>query len=170
MCARHYQRWRKHGDAEVNRQGLRPVRPPIERFTEKVEVSTGGCWLWTAGCFDTGYGAFRVGPKLWRAHVWAWEHYRGTRRRYPADHRLAARALPLDHVICQTRRCVNPDHLVQTTDRINVLRSNSLQARNFRKTACVHGHAYTPTNTGYDSRGSRFCRTCYPRKRSQGDS
>jgi hypothetical protein len=48
-------------------------RPAVERFIEKVSVQPDGCWLWTAGTFTNGYGAFRDGPKQRRAHRWAYE-------------------------------------------------------------------------------------------------
>ncbi len=44
----------------------------INRFWSKVEKSE-GCWIWTSGKFDDGYGKFTIkGVKTWRAHRLAW--------------------------------------------------------------------------------------------------
>ncbi|GAA3032551.1 hypothetical protein FHS39_002548 [Streptomyces olivoverticillatus] len=41
----------------------------IRRFAEKVEVSTDGCWRWTAGLVPTGYGSFKAkGLETYRAY------------------------------------------------------------------------------------------------------
>jgi len=72
---------------------------PEERFWSKVDKS-GDCWLWTAGCFDDGYGAFGFEKKLWRAHRWSYWRYKGE--------------IPEGMVVmhsCDTPRCVRPEHL-----------------------------------------------------------
>lgn len=39
------------------------------RFWSKVKVKHGNdCWDWCAGKFDDGYGAYRIGRRIYRAH------------------------------------------------------------------------------------------------------
>ena len=48
------------------------------RFKSKLAPpNENGCRLWTAGCFDDGYGAFKTQDKLVRAHRYAWEIVNG---------------------------------------------------------------------------------------------
>lgn len=66
----------------------------------------------------------------------------------------------LDH-LCKNRLCVNPEHLEIVTLVENVMRGESLHARNARKTHCKSGHEFTKENTYiHPQRGSRLCRTC----------
>lgn len=68
--------------------------------------------------------------------------------------------LELDH-LCRNRRCVNPEHLEAVTHHVNLLRGNTIPARNARKTHCPNGHAYDETNTYVSAaRGYRQCRAC----------
>ncbi|NED52837.1 HNH endonuclease, partial [Micromonospora aurantiaca] len=63
-----------------------------------------------------------------------------------------------DH-LCRNRACVNVTHLEIVTNRINILRGETLQAANAAKTHCIRGHEFTPENT-YVKNGGRDCRTC----------
>lgn len=80
------------------------------RFWIKVRRSRGkGCWLWGAGCFASGYGAFAWNGKTWRAHRLMWELTNGP---IPAGM----------HVLhtCDTPACVRPDHLFLGTHGDNM--------------------------------------------------
>lgn len=97
---------------------MRPPRPVIERFLEKVEVDPSGCWLWTAKRNSKGYGIFWTGPKTKeRAGTW--------NRAHRVAYRLFVGPIPdgmlLDH-LCRVPGCVNPDHLEPVTNRENLLR------------------------------------------------
>lgn len=132
-----------------------------ERFWSKVKVQPTGCWRWTATGSD-GYGLFRIGERHYRAHRVAYESLVGP----------IGEGLQLDHQChtqdvscpggaeCPHRRCVNPAHLQQATNRENALRGRSFSAENAVKTHCPQGHRYDVNNTYVDRVGWRHCRTC----------
>lgn len=124
---------------------MRRTIPAEYRFWPKVE-RTEGCWLWTAGLNDCGYGWFNPGAGMSpvRAHRWAYEQIVGP----------IPEGLDLDH-LCRVRNCVNPEHLEPVTRRENVQRGwvGRIPAE------CPHGHEYTPANT-YTYRGKRQCKAC----------
>lgn len=91
---------------------MRPYFTPdaVARFWSKVDRSgdPDACWLWTAGCFDSGYGVFSYQRKNLRAHVVA---YWLTSGEIPEG-------LILRHS-CDTPRCCNPSHLQPGTNAEN---------------------------------------------------
>lgn len=118
--------------------------PDAERFMAKVQKADDGCWLWTGFVSADGYGQFRFGPVMVKAHRWAYTHYAG---QIPPG-------METDH-LCRVRRCVNPDHLEVVTHAENMARSSAA------KTHCKNGHEFTPENTRLRSRdGKRDCRAC----------
>ena len=108
-----------------------------------------GCWLWTASDNGRGYGTFRVGEKMVRAHRYAYERWVGP----------IPKGLQLDH-LCRVRCCVNPDHLEAVTCQENLLRGETVPAANAAKTHCPQGHEYNEENTYVYLNGRRHCRTC----------
>jgi hypothetical protein len=119
----------------------------LTRFVSKFQVGPTGCWLWTAGKFDSGYAAFWLRNKTRRGHIVAYEHCWGP---VPAG-------LQLDHVICDTQHCVCPWHVVPTTPQINTQRRSDRRARN---RFCPQGHPLYGDNLYIDPRGNRQCRVC----------
>ena len=119
--------------SKVDKAGPVPVHRP----------DLGPCWLWTAGQ-NAGYGQFKDGyPKNW---------YTSIAHRTALD--LVGRKPigPVDH-LCETKLCVNPNHLEEVTFLENRLRTT------IKITHCPAGHEYNKVNTRF-YRNSRICRAC----------
>lgn len=90
---------RNHGDNRM-------VVPPsgrgdyMERIGRQIEIHPIGCWLWTGPTNDGGYGTTPLGP----AHRVVYE----TIKSYIPEGMVA-------HHVCETKRCVNPDHIEPMT-------------------------------------------------------
>lgn len=125
--------------------------PSEELFFNNVDKS-GDCWIWTAAIDRGGYGRY----KHKAAHRVSYELLVGP----------IPQGLDLDH-LCRVRACVNPSHLEPVTRRENLLRGDTVTARNAAKTHCIHGHEFTHENTymAKKPRGgvARICRACYRR-------
>lgn len=73
-------------------------RPKIE--PPDYVINEDGCWLWTGGVNNRGYGSLKVNGKHMHSHRAMWEQERGP---IPGN-------LTIDH-ICKIKLCVNPDHM-----------------------------------------------------------
>ncbi len=122
---------------------------PKVSLAEKLDARTNktdSCWLWTGAKQTAGYGV--LSDRL--AHRLSYERWKGP---IPAG-------LTIDH-LCRVRHCVNPEHLEAVTLAENVLRGESLPARNARRTHCPQGHPYDQENTHVNPKtGWRMCRAC----------
>jgi len=68
--------------------------------------------------------------------------------------------LQLDH-LCRNTFCVRPEHLEPVSGKINLLRGNTINAANARKTHCIRGHPYSGDNLYiYEKTGARACKEC----------
>jgi HNH endonuclease len=89
-----------------------------ERFHGSYVVNPAGCWVWARSTDTAGYGRLRVDGRLMQAHR--------------AALLLAGVELPTGAEVthrCGVRRCVNPDHLQQTTRTTNPTRSLAVPHR-----------------------------------------
>lgn len=93
------------------------------RFREKVELGDDGCWLWTAATssegelssWKGGYPYYWLNGRTVGAHRYAFQRAMG----------VSVAGLDLHHV-CETRRCVNPEHLDPVTRQEHMERTGGL--------------------------------------------
>ena len=153
LCAKHYTRWRKHGDPSTNLRG-RGEGVAVQFWAKVDRQGPGDCWPWLASRNEGGYGQFRGALGGGMAHRFAYEAIVGP----------IPEGLTLDH-LCRNRACVNPAHLEPVTSRVNTLRGDGLAARRARQTHCKRGHEFTPENgyvyTDPKGRERRICRACW---------
>lgn len=121
-------------------------RSTCQRFFAMID--SGECWEWS-GQRVNGYGRFQLNDRNRTAHQVAYELFVGP----------IPEGLEIDH-LCRNRACVNPTHMELVTHRENVLRGETIAARNFYGTECVNGHPWSPETTGRRHDGGRFCRPC----------
>lgn len=127
-----------------------PVMDRIALWTRKDEGS--GCWVWTGrtrGSRGGEYGDLVIDGRRVAAHRAAYEAAVGP----------IPDGLVIDH-LCRNRLCCNPEHLEPVTPRVNVLRGDTIVARNAAKTHCQRGHAFDEANTIRTPDNRRRCREC----------
>lgn len=124
----------------------------VERLMNKVTVRRDtGCWEWSGFRQRQGYGVLMVGGISRVAHRVSYTHFRGQ----------IPQGLVLDH-LCRNTSCVNPWHLEAVTIGENVMRGDTISARNAKKMTCPSGHEYAGENLFFRRPGSRnrLCREC----------
>lgn len=112
-------------------------------FVVSFDVADDGCWPWRESLTHNGYATFfsRSRGGNVRAHRWIYEIGVG-----PIPHGLV-----IDHR-CQTRHCVNPDHLEAVTNHENTLRSARRGPP--RSKFCRFGHEFVHQGS------KQRCATC----------
>lgn len=126
-----------------------------DKFIQRVEVTTNGCWIWTGAKTGGGYGIMSHHSENISTHRFAYEAVIG-----PIPEKLH-----IDH-LCRNRICCNPIHLEPVTQRENLLRGETLIARNMLVTHCPKGHPYDEANTYLMKlpnrpHHGRYCRACH---------
>lgn len=131
------------------------MTPTPRTFAERFAMKTRrdaetGCLIWQAAVNSKGYGRIRN------------EHGRNELA-HRVSWRLSGRALTpgleLDHVVCETPLCVEPEHLTEVTHRANVARGRAPAAQRHRDQVCGRGHPMT-TEHGTRRNGKWYCNTC----------
>ena len=86
----------------------------VARFMDKViPVTESGCWLWTGAETTQGYGGFFHAGSKHKTHRLAWQMFRGPIPAMDGYHGAC-----VCHK-CDTRLCVNPDHLFIAPQSVN---------------------------------------------------
>lgn len=135
----------------------------LMRFMSKVDRSGSpdACWLWTASLRPNGYGQFLFNGTVGYAHRAAYSMFVGP---IPdglhVDHTCHDETCASAGIECPHRRCVNPAHLEAVTQRVNLLRGQTITAHEARKTHCLRNHPFSPENTKITRLGHRECREC----------
>ena len=114
-----------------------------------------GCWEWSGVLTSKGYpraqGLIKRTLGIDLNYVHRYVHH--------VCHGPIPDGLVIDHM-CENKSCVNPDHIVSTTNAANILRSDGAGAVNARRMACIHGHALLGDNVRTNKRGQRRCLEC----------
>ena len=162
-CWTHYQRWRRHGRADIQ---LPIDLTAEERFWRLVDRrDPDECWPWRGSVKPNGYGN--------TANTEAGGNTQAHRRAYE----LAVSPIPpgyhLDHLChsrmrdecrsgnrCPHRRCCNPAHLEAVPPVVNALRA--------RFVICGQGHVRDESDGSVTSFGCRVCHREYEWLRRRG--
>ena len=96
---------------------FKPLTEPLHSRFERsyIPEPNSGCWLWTEGLDNKGYGRITHEGKMPLAHRISWKLYRGGTYKFVLHH-------------CDTPCCVNPDHLYAGTQQDN-MRDRSVRKR-----------------------------------------
>ena len=114
-----------------------------------------GCWIWTGGKNDKGYGNFWYNMVTFKAHRFVYEYCSGEG---------IPEGLVLDH-LCRKPICVSPYHLKPKTQKENCSDGLTGKINNWqkKKTHCIKGHPYNKKNTGlvlHHGGLERYCKIC----------
>lgn len=125
----------------------------LKRLWSKVKkgIDEKDCWGWTDSLSKAGYAYFSYGGRKGKkvlAHRLLYEIMIGP----------IPEGKDLDH-LCRNRFCVRPDHQQPASRRENLLRGETIYAREASATHCPQGHPYDLLNTRF-YKGNRICRKC----------
>lgn len=132
---------------------------PVKKFLRKINIDPiTSCWNWAGSLNWDGYAQDNIGSRTDNSR----RTVRVSRFLFEYFKYKIPNELELDHIICNNRKCVNPDHVKPVTHLENTQRADYSNngAHNKLKTHCPQGHEYNNKNTHYTSDGSRQCRIC----------
>lgn len=136
-----------------------------KRIFSKISIDPNtGCWIWDGSQDGGGYGLVWYHNRTERIHrvLYAWKYGPIPRGAKPT------KIAQLDHVVCNNTICCNPEHLELVTQKINVLRGNSIIAISARKTHCKYGHKLPERNASGKRRNCPICDRLRHKKRIEG--
>ncbi len=150
LCKNHYQYHRRHKTLGFFDHIYKPTSISDELwFWSKVSIPPfkDACRIWRGSILNSGYGVFYTQSGHQLVHRFSYESTYGE----------ISNQMTVDHA-CQTKLCVNPDHLYLATREDNV----RLRFQNMK--TCKWGHELNQENTYIytDKRGwtMRLCRKC----------
>jgi|GEM_PF-4593665 len=114
----------------------------LERVKRRVRVHKNGCWVWLGRKDRDGYARLHAFGDLHQLHRLVAHVVKG-----PLSPELQV------HHECETRGCVNPEHLLPVTA------TEHAAIHNAKRTACHRGHPFSPENT-YRHLRRRHCKAC----------
>lgn len=117
LCAKHYMRWRSHGDPNHTEHDY--VTDPEESFKLRAVPAESGCLEWAGSLSKQGYGRITVDGKLVAAHRYA----------YSRVHGEIPQGMQVDHR-CHNRKCCYLAHLRLVTPKQNRENASGLRSDN----------------------------------------
>jgi hypothetical protein len=135
-----------------------------ERIFSKITINEKtNCWIWTGAILaKRGYGVINFRGHTEYIHRLLYSYF-------VAPIPMGVGMPVLDHIICNTPSCCNPEHLKLGTQKRNVLRGKSPMAINARKTHCINGHPLPqePNESWGENRKGRRCIICRKENRKK---
>lgn len=122
----------------------------IQNILSRIEINPGlnSCWEWQGALNPKGY-----------AHVcWKGLPTQGHRACYILFRGEIPEGKEIDH-LCGNRSCIHPWHMEAVDHRVNILRGNTLAAKQLKQRHCKRGHSLEDAISRRGNR--RECRTCY---------
>ena len=132
------------------------MRRSIEdRLMRKTYINFPGCWEWMGLKSKAGYGKMKGKTNLGDeslVHRLSYYIHKGD----------LIKGKVIAHS-CDNRNCVNPEHLLQWSQKDNVrdmFKKKRNVSHNSIKTHCKNGHEFNKENTKIRRNGSRQCKEC----------
>lgn len=123
--------------------------PARARFKAHISIDKYGCWVWAGCTVSNGYTVFGDKGKRYQAHRYSYMIYVDTQIKGVLHH------------LCENKRCVNPQHLVDITGKLHSqISPNWLAYKKARQTQCINGHLLAGSNVLVRKDGRRNCKAC----------